>query len=542
MIKCSENTVRICKYIESNRGINKPQDQEEFHILVESCSFKRYYSLNEHNCYCVEIEHMPNETYCIFELGVDECEFEVSYEIDGHRCKKGCFDFCETNFHNVKIINTVILPKGDLRIYNKVFSECGKPTCSDATFEVQIKGDDFDAVKVLNPANDYMLCLKDLTYGKYEVTGLNNEDYEVRYLVNGEVKDTGSICIDSLDCNEVVLLNRMNNGMHTLHICNWVRRNGRLIKPGYHESFEFTLKDNYAYKEYTLNCENRFCVCIEGNREDCFELESRDMDHIEYEVNGEKVDFVKVCLCEDMDVRIIRNEDSCIKNEDHKSEEDCIGCPKGNRLVVSNLIEENDCLYVPCKEDCFAFRIQGLCDEVFELSCENDFTQVFENLESGYYCIYECGDCNQNITFEVNGNMQEDGYFFIDRDSQVCINMIYHVCSSCCDTSLNTITLVKRINGRCSDYEVEMPFNDAFYIAVEGNDGVEHYCLNEENNYCLDIFVENGSYCIYEVNPECDVEYRVDGNVCHNEALVCVDDNDVEVMIINYMNTLNYIL
>lgn len=541
MIKCSNNTVRICKYIESNRGINKPQDQEEFHILIESCSFKRYYSLNKHNCYCVEIEHMPNETYCIFELDVNECDFEVSYEIDGNRCSKGCFDFCEDNFHQVKIINTVILPKGDLRIFNKVFSECGKPTCSDASFEVRIKGEEIDVVKTLCPANEYMLCLRDLTYGKYEVIGLNNQDFEIRYLVNGIVQDDGRICIDTLDKNEVILLNRMNNGMHTLHICNWVRRNGRLEKPDYHERFEFTLKDNYAYKEYVLNCENRFCMCVEGNREDCFELETQDNEWIEYEVNGEKVDCVKVCLCEDVDVRIIRNKDKeCyVQPEDNKEmyhhDRECV--EDHNMLVVSKLVSEDDETFIPCKEDCFHFRIQGYSDEIFELNENNDFTLEFKDLDSGYYCVYECGEYDGEVVFEVNGKIQDDGYLFIDKDDKVCVNMI-----NCINQTKNSITLVKRMNGRTSDYEVEMPYEGSFEIAIEGEDGIETYILNEDNNYCLEVFVRAGKYCIYEIDPLCDVEYRVDGECFEKEAFVYIEDNDVEVMIVNYMNKVNYIL
>lgn len=535
MINCSSNTLIICKFLETAEGIVKPNNGDEFHIVVESCSMKRYYSLNSSNCFCVQLEHLSNESYCVYE---ESKEYDVTYELDGCEVSDPYFDFNDQDYHHVRIINHQSSDKGALHIQKRVFDACGKEIISDDSFNVRIRGLNYDTKRVLNSDNNYHTVLENLDYGCYEVSESNNEDYTTSYYVNGTIKERGMISVDS-DDNSIEIWNRLNNGTHILQVSKWVRKDGHLVKPSYDQSFDFILKDQYACKEYTLNCNNHFCTTIEGNKDDTFVLEELEAADVIYEVDGEEVEVVEVVMNEDHDVRII-NLNDVEPDPKPTPDPDPEPCPQ-TVLKIQKWMEEDGRLYRPNVDDVFSFRIQGYDNVSYDLTSANDFTMEINDITPGYYCIYEEYASNYNVVYDVNGVIQEDGYVFIDYGvSEVSI-----INQNICDLpepEENIIHLVKRVNVCNNANEVAMPESGSFEIYVSGPNGVEYYTLSPENNYETFLSAVNGQYTIYEVNPVNAVTYRLDGVDYIDEVTFNLQDKSHEVMIINYVNRINYII
>lgn len=537
MINCSSNTLRICKFIETAEGIVKPNNQDEFHIVVESCSMKRYYSLNSSNCFCVQLEHLCNESYYVYE---ESSDYDVTYELDGCEISDPYFDFNDQDYHHVRIINHQSSCGGSLHVQKRVFDACGKEIVSDESFSVRIRGLNYDTTRVLNSDNDYHVVLNDLAYGSYEVSETKNVDYMTSYYVNGIEKDRGMVSVDS-DDNNIEIWNRLNNGTHILRVCKWIKRNGRLVKPSYCQSFDIILKDQYACKEYTLNCNNHFCTTVEGNKNDTYVLEELEAGNVIYEVDGEEVSMVEVTMNEDHDVRVINLDDvDPDPTPDPDPDPDPEPCPQ-SILKIQKWMEEDGRLFKPNVDDVFSFRIQGYDNVSYDLTNANDFTIVLDDITPGYYCIYEEFVSEYDVVYDVNGVIQEDGYVFVDYGTTE-VSIINQSNCSHPEPEENIIHLVKRVNVCNNANEVAIPESGSFEIFVEGPNGVEYYTLSPENNYETFISATNGQYTIYEVNPVNAVTYRLDGVDHIDRVTFNLQDKSHEVMIINYVNRINYII
>lgn len=554
-MNCSSNTLRICKYIETRNGIAKPQEGE-FHVVVESCSMKRYYALNRNNCYCVELEHLCNEQYCVYEKE----EENVSYDVDGITCGRACFDFEHCDFHQVRIINPNSCRLGTLHIEKKVMDACGNGVDSEETFYVRVRGRDFEKTVTLSPQNHYHAILEDLAFGTYEVNEKKKDDFEVSFVVDGQWKKRGIITVDGE--NTIIVRNRMCNGTHLLRICKWKLVNGRLVKPNYDENFTVVVKDRYACRELTLACENHFCKMLEGNRHDVFTLEEMDVDNVIYEVDGREVEEVSVRMDEDHDVRIINLENdngNCNRERDGDSNQDC-DCEQNHDcddrtqdncqdldddscqaiLHIEKWMEEDGRLYRPNQDAEFTIRIQGYRSQPYHLNDDNDFSITLDDISMGYYNIYEDVLSGYDVVFEVNGVRQEDGYVFVG-DETVNVSIINR--RRCNGSSKdNKIRISKRVAGRCGNDELVMPDGGSFEIYVGGASGVRYYTLTKENNYMQYIDVSDGEYTIYEVDPVNMVTYRVDGVDHTDEAVLWVRNDFHDVIVINWMDRINYII
>lgn len=519
-MKCSGNHLRICKVKEINGEIVKPDRCEVFHIVVESCSQRRYYILNASNCFCVELNNLCNETYCVYEEG--DCENDVTYEVDGVASNRACVDFNDQDFHHITVINHETPPvcSGRLSIKKRVFDACGKEIRSRDSFTVEVMGDDFSTTVVLSPSNRHQYTIDDIPMGSYVVSELGSEDYDVTYVVNGVESPYGNVEVDS-DDTYMEILNRMNDGTHVLRICKWIRRDGRLVKPNYQDSYDITISDGYACREYTLNCQNHFCTSVEGNKNDTFFLQELDAQNVEYEVDGEIVDEVNVTMNQDHDVRIINIE----------------GHSGSGMIVIHKWLEENGRLLIPGRDEVFYVRIQGLSEELFELNFANNFTMIFFDVEPGYYNVYEESGEIYDVSYEVNGVPQEDGYIYVEEDGEAFVNIINHVGSQ--DTG--SIRIMKRVTGSCG-CEEEIPYEGEFEIYMEGPDGGDYYMLDQSNGYELDFDLTPGWYTIYEINPTCSVTYRLDGEVCRNEVRFYCEDTQHELVIVNHINRVNYVI
>lgn len=523
---CSNNHLRICKYIEERGEMKKPHEQDVFHIVVESCSQRRYYILNKSNCFCVELDHLCNETYCVYEENGDE-EYEVSYMVDGHDCQEACVNFNQQDFHHVKVINHKKCRTGTLCIKKRVFDVCGKEVHSDDSFTVKVRGLQFEKTVTLDRRNHFKVCIEDLPFGSYEVKEKRNDDYDVTYVVDGVEKERGIISVEE-GKNLIEVHNHMNNGTHFLRICKWLMVDGKLKKPDYHNEYTIVLRDHYACKEYTLSCENHFCVCIEGDKHDTFILEELDAHHVIYEVNGEEVEQVEVTLDSDYDVRIINVEGPCPDPD-----------PEDTGLQIRKWIEKDGQLSMPSHHQHFTFTIQGYSEEEFVLDSSNDFMLQFSDMREGYYCIHETNNTKYNVVYEVNGERQEDGYVFVNDDEISMVNMINQ---KICPPITRMLHLIKRVNSPCSHGDVVPPSEGCYTICVNVNNEESYYELNADNDYEMMVPIQEGKYIIYEIPPQTKVTYQLDGVNCKDEVVFMAQNKSYEVVIINYVNKVNFVI
>ncbi len=569
-------TLRICKFLEERGELVKPECYEEFHIKVESCSQKRYYSLNPENCFCVTLEGLGNETFCVSEDCCDD--FETLYLIDGCPCDKACVDFDDCDFHRIAIVNRPLCKEGSLFIRARIEDACGNAICDFRGFRVRICGDDFEKIVPLNESNCFEACIDEIPFGNYCISISNMNDFDAIYRFNGCVGDCGNITIDGSE-NTLDIIARHNNPTKRAIISRWCRDgNGRLVRPAFDECFDIRVgRRNQAFKEFALDCENHFTHILEGNRNDVFTIEMLDDCGVTYEVDGVKVDCVRIRMDEDHDVRIIGGEgceeegchhdecdcddwdddndwkDDCECNDwkhdcecDHHQEKPDCECHRGNGLLrISKWIDDNGRLRRPNRDDCFTIRIQGLSEKCFTLDRRNNFTLCLDNVRSGYYCIYEESNHDFDVCFEVNGCKQEDGYVFVNAGEETdvkIINMKRHDCG--CHEKEHMLRIMKRIadHRECAcDEDLIMPKSGSFEIKVSGPDGCQRYTLCEDNCYEVSIPLTKGRYTVMEMNPCNRVTYIVDG-VKSDEACVEVCEEHHEVIVVNHHNSVNYVL
>lgn len=512
-MRCSGNHLRIKKMKWQNGELVIPDTGESFTIRVESCSSRRHYRLNSSNNFCVELDFLSNEELCVYE---DNVENDVTYRIDGVDSEDGCVDFSNRSYHEIIIINGEnSIEYGSLRLNKHVIQTCGN--MGNATsFRFVIEGENYEKRIVLNEANQYTTLVSDIPFGNYEVKELNNENYDVTYVVDGVESEYGNIEINSA-YGEMHIYNRRNDEKHVLRIDKWISENGKLKKPVYPDSYDILLNDGYAMREYTLNCSNRFSVSVEGNRNDTFTLEEVSSDNVMYELDGEIVEEVSVTMSADHEVRIIN-----INNNTDKGS-----------LRLQKWIEEDGRLVVPSSNMTFQLRVLGYSDTVYTLNSANNFTLRFDDLEEGYYQIREMENPDYDVSFEVDGVVQEDGYVRIRQGEMSNVSII----NTERGQSGSMLHIVKRMGQ-----ELEVPTSGNFDIYVQGPNGARHVMLNEDNNFEQYVRATTGWYTIYEVNPSGNVIYRLDG-VDHDEELYFyVEDFDHEVVIINLNNRINYII
>lgn len=564
------NALRICKFFEERGELFRPDCDEEFHIKVESCSQKRYYSLNPENCFCVTLEGLGNETFCVSE---EECGFDATYTVDGCPVEKACVDFEDCDFHRIGIINHSRVREGDLRIRARVEDSCGNAMCDFGGLRMRICGDEFEQIFTLDEENCFEVCFNDLPFGCYQVEIAECEDFDVAFNFNGCVSNCGEIRIDGCE-NTLNIIARHNNPIRTVRICRWCQcGDGRLVKPGMRECFALRVrKRNSAFREFTLDCENRFCMTLEGRREDAFEIQQLDDCDVKYEVDGIIVDCVRVCMDEDHDVRIIgpceqdRHEDchdececECIHKEKEECEKPSHGCEEKcseqeekkectherTSLRISKWVEKKGKMCHPEKEDCFRIRVQGYSDQCFLLNQRNHFTVTLDDIRPGYYCIYEESDNNYDVRFEVDGCSKEDGYLFVNSNQQSDVRIINRRREEECGKE-NVVRIMKRVDKgnhlcRCTQEQLQMPNSGSFEISVSGMDGCKRYTLEERNCFEVTLPLQQGKYTIRELNPCNRVSYIVDGEK-KEEACFMSDGRMHEVIIVNHVSAVNYVI
>jgi len=516
-MRCNNNHLRIRKMISRNNELVMPDENEEFSIRVESCSSRRHYRLNQCNHFCVELDLLSDEEVCVYE---DNGGDYVRFEIDGENSESGCVDFLNSNFHEIIIINEsedCSYDYGSLRLRKYIVNRCGEEHGVAQSFSFEMIGENYHKIIHLNAENQYTALIQNIPYGNYEVRELNHGKYDVSYVVNGIESDYGNIEIDS-NYGEMMIYNRRNDENHILRIDKWISENGKLRKPMYPDNYVILLNDGYAMREYTLNCGNRYSVSVEGNRNDTFMLEEMNASNVIYELDGEIVDHVEMTMSKDHELRIINTQTSENKGT----------------ILLQKWMDEDGSLVVPSSHMSFDLRLLGYSDVVYTLNNSNHFTLRFDDIEEGYYQISEVDDAHYDVSYEVNGIAQEDGYIYVRNGEITNVSIINRERSEI----RSTLHLMKRVGIQ----NLEIPEEGNFDVYVEGVNGAQHVMLNADNHYEMYLEVENGWYTIYEVNPSGNVVYRLDG-VDHNEDLYFyVEDFDHEVVIINSKQRINYII
>lgn len=494
-----------------------------FTIKIQGCGGMETIDLNEINDYQVTLDHLKAGMYEVCEE--EEACWSTMYALDGGKpCTDGTISL-EEGAHTLEVINTkrvgsVLTLDQYVRDGN---GELIKPQ-DDACFRVRVIGDYFDKVFELNASNDFAMELCDLPSGLYDVAQLDVYGCDVSYLVNA-MPESEYAHVEIKECcsASVLIINsiRTNIQESPLRICKYVRRSDNcLVKPDPCESFKVMLSGCGVCEIFNLNAGNNFCVDIEHIC--CGEYEVKELDHQDYVAS-----YIVNDGCE--------STSACINI--HECGQNCVTIINEERnkgeVTICKVIRQSDgTLIKPDKSQRFLVTLRSFfARETFVLDASNDFCVHVYRLKEGSYEVKErCVD-GYDTSYMINGGKEErKARFVVMNDNCSDIKVINSVKKE----QSGDLRICKYIANAYGDY-VKPSVDEEFEIHVEGPCVDECFILRSSNNWCIMLEgLKKGVYRILEQSScRYDTQYFVNGCEMEEAALVCMEQENQDVAIVN---------
>lgn len=495
----------------------------EFCLLVEGCGCHETVRLNMENQFHVILEGLRPGKLRIKE--VDQPCYRASYLLDGHEWDgdQGMMLMCGD--HSLEVINhkhtaNVLLLDQFVR---REDGELIKPN-PDERFVVWIGNGDSAKQFVLDEENHFALRLYDLPGGTYQIRVNDQRGREIRYIVNA-----GSECDEAIvtlqECEEASLILIADTPLplqnSPLRICKYIRSDeGEWRKPDAHEHFKVMVSGCGSREIFNLNAHNNFCVDI-GHI--CSgEYEIKELDH-----SGYVPAYIVNDGGESTSARLWIHENSCncvtILNEEKN---------KGT-LTISKVIRESDgSLVKPEKSARFLITLRSyFTKETYVLDAGNDFCVHIHHLKEGSYEIKEQKVSGFDTTYIVNGGKEENkARLVVKNDACADVKIINSVKREIS----GDLRIIKYIANAYGDY-TKPNADEEFEIHVEGPCLDACYTLRSANSWCITLEgLKKGVYRISEKDQgRYDAQYFVNGCEMNEAALVCMEHQNQEVMIVN---------
>lgn len=397
----------------------------------------------------------------------------------------------------------------------------------NACFFVQVKGECFEERYTLNRENDFSLRLCDLPKGCYDIIA-EDCNGDVSYLVNANPKsDTAQVQLGTCTQASVLIICQRQTevGQSPLRICKYVRRSDNtLVKPDPQENFRVMLQGCGVCEIFHLNAYNNFCVDI-GHL--CYgEYEVRELNH-----EGYVASYVVNDGCESTNAVIWMQEgmSNCVTiiNEERNKGE----------ITISKVIRQGDgSLVKPEKTARFLVTLRSVfCRETYVLDSDNDFCAHIHHLKEGSYEIKERKVDGFDTTYMINGGREEYKARFVVRNN-TCNDI--RIINSVRREVFGDLRICKFIANAYGDY-VKPQSDEEFMIRVEGPCLDACYTLRAANRWSILLEgLKKGVYRIRETdNDRYDTQYFVNGNEMSEAALVCMDKQNQDVVIVNTKHT-----
>lgn len=500
--------LKISKFEETTtHELVKPSRDEEFEVRVQGPCFDECYVLRASNNWCIMLEGLLEGEYHIEEINA--CEYEASYRVN-QELREEAVVWMDASNQEVCVINRRV-QSGKLKLCATVRDcngELRRPPRNTA-FEILVEGAEDSFTTCLQAENNWCVLLDQLSEGIYRIIQKDNLGYKVSYKIHETESSFARITLGQEDI-EVCIINEESCCTGMVKVTKYMEdEQGNLYMPCPKDEFRFELCGRCFSRTYKLRSRNDYCVYFDDLEEGSYEIKELEEGYdTRYRINGEWVERAIFDLDqEDVYVDIINKQKECgIVSVEKRIR-------RGNRLVLPN------------EEDVYQILLKGKnCHEVYELNADNDFCVCFQDLKNQHYEIREIG--NYCKLYEINGTLQEDGYFLYEGE-HIAITVINE------EIPLGCMEIEKRIEDeqgalcRPSRYE-------AFEVLVESDSFKQKVLLNHENDFRIQLFdLPQGHYEVREVGSECSVSYLINGLPC---ASACVDvaQEDVCITVINH--------
>lgn len=204
-------------------------------------------------------------------------------------------------------------------------------------------------------------------------------------------------------------------------------------------------------------------------------------------------------------------EEECLDLNDEVAQLDIFYRERNDAELQLSLIRktsQGDCVEINAEEVWYVRIVSLYYDEVVELNCENGFSQVLSKLCPDCYDIYLIDKDGLDTYYCVNGEIQEDrACLCLEKDEHSCIEIIQE-----CELPTAACGILRIEKAIQKEGELWKPCDDeSFTVEVKGNDFCEHFVLDVENDFCIELYdLCEGCYSVKELS-DTDLCYLVDG-------------------------------
>lgn len=460
----------------------RPCPGEEFAFILRAPGFKTHFTLNEENDFCVYYDDLREGTYYLEE---ENCGYEVSYRMNNEMMQDGKFILGREDVH-IKVCNKE-LPQPALCVEKRIRENgrlCMPEPCD--SFEFVITGKDFHEVFTLDVSNDFQVSLVGLCNQHYEIKELH-VDGCVSYMINESLQADGYFRFHGEDM-KVTIINEEGCD-DRVRISKCIAEEHQQSKPYRWESFDIQIEGRNYKQRFTLDCDNDWCIDLCHLTPGNYEVKELGDYKNSFRINGQDCD--NGCFFVgggDVDIQVINHI-----------------CCSGS-LQISAYELEDGCRNMPYDGE-YNFTL-ATCDwkETYTLNCENEWSLYFDELPAGDYTISSCDD---HVSFEVDDEICKVAKFHVECETTT-VALLVGPCAK-----KHGLTITKKMRDACGD--ISTPSNASYKIEVCNECGNQILCLNEENDYCVEVQLTAGLVEVKE-HGNSDALYQLNCGPIHKHA------------------------
>ncbi len=467
----------------------KPCPNSEFTFLLRASGLKKRFTLDDSNDFCVYFDDLREGMYHLEE----ETEgYEVSYIVNGIEADRGQFVLGREDIH-IEVRNTE-KPQPALCVEKRIRKQgrlCMPEPCE--SYEFVLTGKDVHEVYTLDVSNDFTVCLCDLCRQHYEIRELHVNGC-VSYLIDDSLQADGYFLFDERDMN-ITIINEEGCD-DRVRICKVIEENDQQFKPYRWESFDIQIEGRNYKNRFTLDCDNGWCIDIDHLAPGNYQVrELGDYDN-SFMVNGE---------CSKNGSFFVGSGDTEVTIINHV-------CCSGTLQIAAYDVDCDERCMPTCGKYSF---VLSTCDwqQTYTLSRENDWSLCFDELPSGDYTLAICDD---HVRVEIDGESGKKVSFHLECETKAASLLIMP------QTCRHTLVIDKKM--RDANGNVCKPEEGMYQIEVCGEEGTQTFCLQENNDYCVETELSQGEVTVSECGYE-DALYQFNGGPLHKTARfrLCMD-------------------
>ncbi len=208
----SINALHLYQFVsDASNKLHKPAADQVFRALLTGTNTHQFYTLSRDNDWHVEIDNLRSGDYEVIAQGndgmvkymVNGADFSNIAEITAAPGRENTVEI--VSFASVTAEGTLVLEK---RIRNGN-GELSVPSNGEGfTIRVYQENGSYDETFTLDSFNDYTLSVSSLPYGTYQLEEIDNNDYDVSFIVdNDKESQAGVVTVSDAAPHHVIVVN-----------------------------------------------------------------------------------------------------------------------------------------------------------------------------------------------------------------------------------------------------------------------------------------------------------------------------------------------